>query len=154
MVDVSPFTQRIPDELLSNQNTRIFFEELLEHLYLLWERSGGGEDIIQNIEVNQVIENTQIKGINRLKQDLKNLEDRISEIPINHQKKDNKEIFEYIDLVTRNPIQRKPEEMVEKYTPKDRRVEELQNTIDTMRLFTFNLEKKLKELEERIDSGV
>lgn len=46
-----PPVLRIPQEILNNQNTRSYFEQINKILFQLWMRTGGGSDAISEITI-------------------------------------------------------------------------------------------------------
>lgn len=56
-VNVNPPPQlRIPDAFLKDKSVRSFFEQQQRILFQLWTRTGGREDLISNLEVDELYE--------------------------------------------------------------------------------------------------
>ncbi|MEE8289575.1 MAG: hypothetical protein V3R25_09200 [Nitrosomonadaceae bacterium] len=56
MAKVDPYVQRIPRKFLEDPELRPWFEYLNRFLHDLWQRSGGGDDAIDALEVGELYE--------------------------------------------------------------------------------------------------
>lgn len=56
MTDVDPFIHPIPPEFLQKHETRAWVEYLHRFLHDLWQRTGGGDDVIQEIIIGELYE--------------------------------------------------------------------------------------------------
>ena len=56
-----PPSLRIPATLLTQQDTRVYFEQINRILFQLWTRTGGGDDIVATLE-DSALYDVGIKG--------------------------------------------------------------------------------------------
>ena len=54
MAVVDPRLQRIPNQLTKERDVRLYFEDLERFLHDLWVRTGGGNDAISNLGIEEV----------------------------------------------------------------------------------------------------
>lgn len=56
MADVDPFVIPIPQEFMGSEETRRYYEYLHRFLHDLWQRTGGGDDAIQEVQIGELYE--------------------------------------------------------------------------------------------------
>lgn len=56
MTDVDPFVIPIPQEFMGSEETRRYYEYLHRFLHDLWQRTGGGDDAIQEVQIGELYE--------------------------------------------------------------------------------------------------
>jgi len=144
MAQVDPRLGRIPDALLKDRETRIYFEELERFLTDAWVRSGGGEDLIQDVGDQQTAED----GGNR---SYRKFDDEIAELAaaIDQIKRTNKNL----ELLLNEALEEISEVKVKSKLSNQELSELSERFIPEQRTRSRLTEQKLNELIERYEDG-
>jgi len=116
MTVVDPRLEQIPDGLLENKDFRDYFEGLERFLHDLWVRTGGGVDLVEDVEVSQIAR----KGDNRVfKDDIAVLNGDIAQLK-RHNRTLEHTVSEVVELVAQtnrrsSSLDQKINELIERY---------------------------------------
>lgn len=143
MTQVDPRLYPIPKELQQNPVTRKYFEDLERFLHDVWARTGGGIDVIADIEVQQVGEDGGNRTQRRVRDELDEIRDNLAQV-----KRQNRVLEQALNSAI---------DSIEKVSRRSRLSEQLLNDalekISQTKRNSRLTEQKIVELTERHDNG-
>lgn len=61
-----PPALRLPNDILDNPELKKYFDQLNTILFQLWVRSGGGNDLIEDVDLNQAIDSEKVTTLSSI----------------------------------------------------------------------------------------
>lgn len=163
MARVDPFLSPLPKKIIQDPELRPFYEFLLRFLHDIWLRTGGGVDLVEDLEASQTTENggnrstrfqrdeidklwahiTELKKPVDLRPEIQALSDQLSQLKrsISTVEQEIYTLKEDISKTTRS---------TRHY---GQTVIELEDLIIQQKKVSKTTEQKVNELTERYDSG-